>query len=180
LIERLILSLASVGIVDVVVVLGHYAEQFKQTLKPHAVRLAMNPEPDRGQVSSQRIGLEYTSNEVDGVLMALADQPLLNSDDLLELIQAFESKVAQVGAVYPKVQGEPGNPVILSQSARQSILSGPMEMGPKQWRQANLNHVFGFETHNKHFITDVDSQEDVQKIRSNFGIELRWPSFIQT
>jgi CTP:molybdopterin cytidylyltransferase MocA len=174
LIERLIQHLLSSGISDIVMVLGHYSEDFKQVLKNQPIRWVINPQPERGQVSSQRMGLEHTSELVDGVLMALADQPLINEKDLLELIKAFEVKDSWVMAVHPRVAGVPGNPVILSQAARQAILESEEEVGPRQWRQSNPKSVLGFETENLHFITDVDTLEDLERIHQEHGLELKW------
>jgi CTP:molybdopterin cytidylyltransferase MocA len=170
LVERLILSLLSVGIKDIVVVLGHYAEDFKQALSTQPVRLALNPDPERGQVSSQRMGLEHTTKEAEGILMALADQPLIDAADLDELISAFALKDPRAMAVHPRVGGVPGNPVILTQAARQAILESDQEVGPRQWRQSNPNCVLSFDSSNLHFITDVDTPEDLKRLQKEHGL----------
>ncbi len=176
LIERLIESLWSVGIKDIVVVLGHYSDGFKHILKDQPVRWVLNPDPERGQVSSQRMGLEQTSANADAILMALADQPMIQAEDLKELINAFETKEPQVMAVHPSVGGVPGNPVILTQASRQAILQSEHDIGPKQWRQSNPNLVLGFKTSNLHFITDVDTEEDLLKLKQEHGLNLTWSS----
>lgn len=175
LIERLIESILSVGIEDIVVVLGHFSDDFKRVLENQPVRLVLNPEPDRGQVSSQRLGLEHTSPRANGILMALADQPLITSPDLLELINAYQRKESHVLLVHPLVQGIPGNPVMLTQAARQSILESESDTGPRQWRKNHPKAVLGFETTNRHFITDVDTQADLEKLQSENEMTLLWP-----
>jgi len=174
LIECLIEHLLSLGINDIVVVLGHYAEAFQRTLKNQPVRLVINPEPERGQVSSQRMGLEHSSQEVDGILMALADQPLIQTKDIRELTTAFEARDSNVMVVHPRVDGVPGNPVILTQAARQAILESAQEVGPRQWRQSNPKSVLSFETTNRHFITDVDTQEDLERLQKEHDLNLKW------
>jgi len=86
LIRRQLIALSGAGMDEVVVVLGHYAERIEEAVKEFPVTLVRNPDPDAGQVSSLRLGLQALSPKTDAVLVALADQPLINSQDINDLI----------------------------------------------------------------------------------------------
>ena len=56
------------------------------------ITLVHNPSPDDGQASSVRIGLQALSPKLDAVIVALADQPLINAQDITALIGAFKKR----------------------------------------------------------------------------------------
>ena len=81
LILRQISALKAAGVDDLVVVLGFYADDIALLLSGTGVRVVRNPDPAQGQISSQRIGLQQLRGRSNAVLMALADQPLIDSQD---------------------------------------------------------------------------------------------------
>ena len=56
-IRRQLIALSGAGVDEVVVVLGHHAELIEPVVQAFPVTLVRNPNPDAGQVSSQRLGL---------------------------------------------------------------------------------------------------------------------------
>jgi molybdenum cofactor cytidylyltransferase len=74
------------------------------------------------------------------------------------------------------VQGQPGNPVVFTAQVRSDILACPTEIGCKQWRQQHARQVHAFNCDNPHFVQDVDTPEDIDKLRLNSGRQLQWPT----
>ncbi|MDE2628688.1 MAG: nucleotidyltransferase family protein, partial [Burkholderiales bacterium] len=111
LIRRQLIALSGAGVDEVVVVLGHHAPAIEAAVRDFPVTLARNPAPDDGQASSVRVGLQALSARLDAVIVALADQPLVNAQDITDLIGAFKKR-GTAAMVVPRVAGEPGNPVI--------------------------------------------------------------------
>ena len=62
-------------------------------------------------MSSLRLGLKALPLGLDAVVVALADQPLINVQAVQALLQAFAQRPAGTHLLQPKVQGLPGNPV---------------------------------------------------------------------
>jgi len=176
LIRRLIQALQTAGIVEVVVVLGHYAEQIRPRLQGLDVRIVQNPDPEEGQVSSQRMGLASLNAAHDAVLVALSDQPLLTASDIVDLIDAFASRPAGIELVFPQVDGQRGNPVIFSRSVRDQILAGDAQFGGRQWQAVNRARVSPLLTHNPNYCIDLDTPEDVERISQKSGRSLCWPA----
>ena len=56
LIRRQLIALSGAGVDEVVVVLGHYADDIEPLLQDFPVTIVRNAEPERGQVSSLRLG----------------------------------------------------------------------------------------------------------------------------
>ncbi|NBS96920.1 MAG: nucleotidyltransferase family protein, partial [Betaproteobacteria bacterium] len=73
LIRRQLIALSGAGVDEVVVVLGHYAKEIEPVIQTFPVTIVHNPDPDQGQVSSQRLGLAALGGKLDAVIVALAD-----------------------------------------------------------------------------------------------------------
>jgi CTP:molybdopterin cytidylyltransferase MocA len=176
LIRRQVRALQAAGAAQLVVVLGHYAADIGAQLQGLNLQMIHNPQPEDGLVSSQRLGLQALPEDLDGIVMALADQPLIEAADVQQLTQAFAQRPAAIEMVFPNVNGAPGNPVMLSAAARTAILAQGSDFGCKEWRQAHKPQVQPFDSSNLHFTTDLDHLEDVAAFTARTGQSLTWPA----
>ncbi|MDL9999145.1 nucleotidyltransferase family protein [Variovorax sp. J22P240] len=175
LIRRQLIALSGAGVDEVVVVLGHHADAIEAAVRDFPVTLARNPSPDDGQVSSVRIGLQALSPKLDAVIVALADQPMINGQDITALIGAFKKR-GDASMVVPRVAGEPGNPVIFESALRDEWLAGDANAACRRWREAHPERVRWFDTDNRRYRVDIDTPEDLQAFTERTGHELRWPA----
>lgn len=105
-------ALAAKNAETVRVVVGHMKDEIAAALEGLDVEIVENPSFAEGLSTSLKAGFA-ASERADGVLVMLADQPLLTPQDLDRLIAAFtgEGRGAIVAAVD---RGKRRNPVILS------------------------------------------------------------------
>lgn len=178
LIRRQLIALSGAGVDEVVVVLGHHADAIEPVVQTFPVTLVRNPRPDDGQVSSQRIGLAALTGKLDAVIVALADQPLLNAQDITALIGAFKQRPEGTQVVVPQVRGERGNPVIFTAEVREDILAGQANVGCRQWQAAHAQAVHMFDTDNRRYRVDIDTPEDLAAFERDTGHTLRWPAVV--
>ena len=176
LIRRQIVALQGAGVTELVVVLGHHANEIAPLLQDFEITRVVNPNPDASPISSQRLGLQSLSGQTDAVLMALADQPLIDAQDVRQLMDAFEQRPQGTDLLFPLVEGQPGNPVIFTAAVRIAMLACPSEVGCKQWRQQHAAQVKAFDCDNPHFVQDLDTPEDIDKLRQSSGRRLQWPT----
>ena len=176
LIRRQLIALSGAGVDELVVVLGHHAELIEPAVQTFPVTVVRNPNPDDGQVSSQRIGLAALSGKLDAVIVALADQPLLNAQDITALIGAWKKRPEGASVVVPLVNGERGNPVIFGAEVREQILAGAANVGCRQWQAAHADAVAPFVTDNRRYKVDIDTPEDLERFERETGHGLRWPA----
>lgn len=174
LIRRTAQCLLDAGIQELVVVLGHYAQEIAPALAGLTVTVVINPHPEQGIISSQRLGLQSLSASCDAVVMCLADQPLIETQNITDLLQAFTQRPINTDLVFPQVQGQPGNPVALSAAVRAAVLQANDDFGCQTWRQHNHALVHAWASDNLNYITDLDSQADIADLQQ-CGIDLRWP-----
>ena len=176
LIQRTLSALRGAGIQDVVVVLGEHRDALWPLLQGLTVPSVFNPQAmSAGLTSSQRLGLQQMRPEHPWVLMALADQPLLAAPDVQALINAFGQRPAGIQALYPEVQGQPGNPVLLDRAAVDEILRQAPDFGCKDWRQAQRPKVMAWPSDNAHYVTDLDTPQDLDQLRASSAWDCQWP-----
>ena len=177
LLERQLQALTLAGVSPIGVVLGHHAERILQdgAVARWAAQPVLNPQPDDGHVSSLRTGLRALPPDLDVVLVALADQPLIDAPAVLALLQAFAQRPADTQLLQPIVKGLPGNPVVFSGAVVAQILAGSNEMGARQWMQAHPEAVYRWETPHSLFRLDVDNESDRLAVEQLTGQSLSWP-----
>ena len=173
LIRRLVAALFDAGVDSIVMVLGHHAEAIENVVQDLPVRRVRNPSPDDGPASSLRVGLHALAKDVDAVIVALADQPLITAADINDLIEAFKSR-GETQMVVPRLNGVPGNPIILDSALRDEWLAGDLSQTGQRWRNANPTRLHWFDSNNDHYRVDIDTPEDIARFRARTGRTLRW------
>jgi molybdenum cofactor cytidylyltransferase len=175
LIRRALIALSGAGVDEVVVVTGHHAVIVEPAVREFPVTIAHNPHPDDGQASSVITGLAALSGRLDAVVVALADQPLVNADDIAALIRAFKQREG-AAMVVPRVDGEPGNPVIFDAALRDEWLAGGAEAACRHWRERHPGRVRWLDVANAHYRVDIDTADDLRRFAQRTGHALRWPA----
>jgi molybdenum cofactor cytidylyltransferase len=90
------------------VVTGYAPQQVEAALAGLDVTRVHNPDFAGGLSTSLRVGIASLSDDVDGVIVLLADMPAITSATVDRLIEAFRPG----GIVVPAFAGQRGNPVI--------------------------------------------------------------------
>ena len=178
LLERQLQALSLANVTPLWVVLGHHAARIQQeaALARWAAQVVINPAPQDGHVGSLRTGLQVLPSDLDAVLVALADQPLVDAQSIQSLLQAFFQRPAGTQLLRPFVQGLPGNPVVFSALVVSEIFAGDGQMGVKQWQQLHPEGVYRWETPHRPYRLDVDHEDDCRLLKNLTGHTLTWPS----
>lgn len=179
LIVRQLVALSGAGVDELVVVLGHHADAIEAAIQQFPITIVRNPQPDQGQPSSVRCGLRALSPQLDAVIVALADQPLIGEADIVALIGAFKKRGDAV-MVVPRVtvNGEalPGNPVVFDAALRDEWLAGAADAACRKWRAAHPERVRWFDTDNRRYRLDIDTPDDLAHFAASTGHTLQWPA----
>ncbi len=174
LISRQLVALSGAGVDEVVVVTGHARHAVEEELRSFVVTLAHNDAHADGQQSSVRVGLAALSGPFDAVVVMPADMPLIGASDLTELIGAFKKRPAG-HIVVPLVNGQRGNPIVLSDQALARILASDTNLGCRHLIEREPELVHAYQTTNARFVTDLDTVEDVQALAKRTGWRLELP-----
>lgn len=175
LLERHLAAMAAAGIDRIVVVTGHYHERVEPVASAFPVTLVRNPDPQAGQPSSVRLGIEALGGEFDLVIVALADQPLVGSAELDELAAAFAGRPAGTEVVYPEVDGVRGNPVAFSGALiRRLLATGRLAL--RKFTDEHPQQVHRHRSANAHFVIDLDTPQDLEAFAQRTGLSLAMPA----
>jgi len=174
LVLRLLASLNEAGISDVLVVTGTHHDAIASVVQSMGARVVRNPSPEDGQHSSVRLGLESASPSAEALLMVLCDQPLVDAADIQELMAAFKAYPEHDFCV-PVVDGQRGNPVVVSRRAVEQILAMDRRVACREFMHQNPQTVWRHVTANDHFIMDLDNLADLDVLAKRTGWTVESP-----
>jgi CTP:molybdopterin cytidylyltransferase MocA len=169
LLSRFLQSIQKFNLVETLVVTGFYADAIEVEINSirqktdNSIAIIKNPNPEEGQSSSVRLGLESLKSDYDVLLVALCDQPNIGVSEIEALLEQFNQAGFNREIVLPMVDGSRGNPVLFSKKVIEEILATPgMVCRPFMDKHPELVKLF--ETNNQAYLLDVDTQADIQKL----------------
>jgi molybdenum cofactor cytidylyltransferase len=173
LLNRLLDAVQPFNPIEFIVVTGFHGDAIEQSLAQmdssfsRSIRLLRNPNPEVGQASSVRLGIEALHSNFDSLLIALSDQPAITTTEIGQLLSSFSQRSAGKEIVLPMVDGQRGNPVVFSKKALQTTVAIP-DLSCRAYMDAHLEQVQLWHTDNAAFICDVDTPEDMKKHQLDF------------
>jgi CTP:molybdopterin cytidylyltransferase MocA len=176
--------LARAGLRRIVVVLGRHALAFEPVLQraraglPAQVQLdwVVNPTPEDGAGASLRCALARLAPETAAVLVALADQPLLQDEDIDAVLRGWRARAPGIELVVPTYGGQPGHPLVFGRAPMRWLARQPAAAGLRDWRRAHPAQVQALPvTHPRHTL-DIDTEADLAALAASHGVHLRWPA----
>jgi CTP:molybdopterin cytidylyltransferase MocA len=179
LIRRLLIALSGAGVDEVVVVLGRHARVIEPALQDFPITVVRHFAPQTSWDAAAHTGLAALAGKLDAVLLLRADQPMLNAQDLTQLIGAYKKRPEHSLMTQPQVDGVPGMPLMLAAEVREQILAAPAGSGPVDWQAANTERVTPFATSNRRYRVTIDRPQDVAQFQADTGHTLVWPATLQ-
>ena len=134
------------------IIIGHDKESLNDTLRNFQIGVIENDNYMSGMLSSIKKINDYIDNEVTGIMISLADMPLVSSKDINSILDTFllhdEKKIC-----IPEFNGRLGNPIII-----------PLEIYKKIIQNENLLKDKGLKS------TILDGKFDIVRARSSSGV----------
>ncbi len=121
--SRQIECLAEIGFWEIIVVLGKDKDLYQEKiLELNKTKITENPNPEEGQFSSIKYGLnEVLESHSSGVFILPLDVPCPNKEVWKQI--AFNLNLFDVSVLIPQYQGKKGHPVLLSEEFKNYLLS---------------------------------------------------------
>jgi molybdenum cofactor cytidylyltransferase len=108
----------------VIVVLGHQSAQIRSGIeRASEATFGVNPDPERGMLSSLQCGLSMLAAETEAVMFTPVDHPNLQPATLEKLAAQFQAHRAPV--IVPTYDGRHGHPVCISRALANELLALP-------------------------------------------------------
>ena len=99
--------------IEIGIVTGFHAEAIEEEIKTMdawhlPIQVIRSANPQDGQSSSVRLGLEALKSDYDALLVALSDQPNIQAAELQSLLEQFMHRETNQEVVLPRVNGQRG------------------------------------------------------------------------
>jgi molybdenum cofactor cytidylyltransferase len=158
-IERIVAVLKQTCVGNIIVVLGHKADEMRPRIEHLPVEILINSDYKLGQLSSLQVGVRHLKKiaACDGMLVHLVDHPYIDPALVVTMIDRFYQSGKLL--VVPRHRGKRGHPVIFSRRLFGELLSAPMDQGAKAVVNAHRDDTLEIDTKDEGITVDIDTPE---------------------
>jgi molybdenum cofactor cytidylyltransferase len=162
-VAKIVAALKSTDVGNIIVVLGHHAEEMRQKIGDLPVTILVNHDYKQGQLSSLQVAIRHleSSSEgspVDGILVHLVDHPYISATLVDLMIDRFYETKKLI--VVPRFQGRRGHPVIFARALFLELLAAGTDQGAKPVVHAHRDDTLEIDTDDEGVLIDIDTPEE--------------------
>ena len=161
-VESCIDSLLASRVDEVVVVTGHRHRDVRNAIGSRPVRVVHNPDYEFGMSSSVKCGVEALPLDTQACLIALVDQPQMETGIINRVIEAYLEHLPLI--VIPNYNGRNGHPIIIDLSLRKEILKMDARQGLRQVVHAHPDRLLLVTVDSDTILIDFDLPEDYERL----------------
>ena len=158
ILEQAIDNLLSSTADEVIVVVGYKAEEITKAIAAKPVKIIVNPNYQQGMSTSIIAGLILVDPRVEAVMLALGDQPMVDSQTIDQLIAEFYNH--DKGIALPTYKGKRGHPVIFATKYKAELLELKGDIGAREIIERHPEDILEVAVGSEGVITDIDTEED--------------------
>jgi molybdenum cofactor cytidylyltransferase len=150
----------------VIVVAGRNAARLAPIVFAQGAFLVENPDPQRGQFSSLRLGLQEVLNRGrDAAIVMLVDRPPARGETVHLLRQKFlESAPRGAWAVVPRYGERNGHPLLAGREMLDAFLRAPLTSNAREVEHQHREHIEYVAVEDPLVVANVDTPEDFQRL----------------
>jgi CTP:molybdopterin cytidylyltransferase MocA len=156
------------GVEDIVVVLGHRAEELQQTLGDLRLGFVINPDSTSEMGASIACAVRELPPPTRAALIALTDQPAVPPDVISALVSEWTSGNK---LVVPEFKGRGGHPVLVDLRFREELLNLDPIGGLRTFLRAHRAQVRRLPVDSPFIARDMDTWDDYRALHQEiFGV----------
>ena len=149
----------------VLVVLGYDAGTIRSGIRRAGdVRFVLNPNPERGQLSSLQCGMKEVPEEADGVIFTPVDYPRVRPATVAALVEAFLTAPDKPAVVAPACQGRRGHPVCVARRLIPDFLALAEDSQARVVIHRNVDRTRCVEVDDPGILRDIDDPEAYRRL----------------
>jgi molybdenum cofactor cytidylyltransferase len=161
--EACVENLLRGGVGEVVIVLGHRAEELRAALaKRSSLRFALNEEAASEMGVSIARGVEALSKTAEATLIALVDQPAVPPETVREILEARRQTGARL--IVPTWEGRGGHPVLIDLALRRELLTLAPERGLRALFESRRRETLRLPVGSPFVARDMDTWDDYRAL----------------
>jgi molybdenum cofactor cytidylyltransferase len=165
ILERTIDTLLDSVVSETILVVGYREEEIRKTIAGKPVKIAINPDYKQGMSASIIAGLKQVDKRARAVLIALGDQPFVDSQTITSLVEAFIAN--NKGIIIPVYQGRWGNPVIFAIRYKDELLNLKGDVGGREIIKRHPDDALEVAVNSEGVLLDIDTIESYTSITFN-------------
>ena len=151
----------------VVVVLGYHAAEIRPGI-PGSAFVAINSDPERGQLSSLQTGLAALPAEAEGFLFMPVDSPAVESETVERLADEFRQRDPATLLVIPRIQTpngpKRGHPVFAARAIAEELLALPPTAMASDVIHGHIPQTVYVDVNDPGILTDIDDREAYRRL----------------
>jgi molybdenum cofactor cytidylyltransferase len=128
--SRILRTLHAAEMPKPLIILGRAADVIQPQIRDWPADIYINPDPDRGQLSSIQLALSNIPPEFTAGMIWPVDQPAVSEYLVRQLTEQFINSNSRIAC--PIYRNKRGHPVIFHRSLFQEFMDAPLEEGPKK------------------------------------------------
>jgi molybdenum cofactor cytidylyltransferase len=163
LLGRVVENVRRSRVTEIVVVVGHAAEEIREQVPLDDVRVVVNPDYRQGMGTSLRAGLGAVDPRAEAALIVLADQPFTHPATLDRLIEQYGAEKPQIAI--PVYRGFRGNPVLLDRSVFPEVMQLQGDIGCRAIFGSHPENILKVPVDDAGILADIDEVSDLEKLR---------------
>ncbi len=169
IVETVIDNMLDAKFSEVIVVVGHCAEQVQDILGERPVKFVFNPDYREGMLTSVQAGIrsidfknKKNKFERDAFSLMLVDQPFIASELIDKVIDAYRQ--TDKGIVLPSYNYRRGHPVIFHHRHADEILALGVESGGvRSLFKSHSEDMYYVNVDTDDVLRDIDYREDYER-----------------
>ncbi len=148
-----------------ILVLGYHRDQIEFTLTNRpGIRIAVNPNPARGMLTSLQCGLAAAPITDSGAIFTVVDCPAVRPETARAVLDAF--LLRRVAFAVPVYQGKRGHPVCISAEVARDLLAAPENESARDIIARHRTPESLVEVDDPGAVTDADTPQDLSTLEA--------------
>jgi CTP:molybdopterin cytidylyltransferase MocA len=167
LVAGVVNALRGGGVEEIVLVTAPEDEDLRGWARRSGVESAVNPDPERGMLSSIREGIAALGGAAElarrgaTLLVSPADLPNLQAETVVELLRRMRESGAPLAE--PVFQGKRGHPLAIAPRLIPEIETLDLGIGLRQLRSRHEAELLEVAVEDEGVVQDVDTPEDYER-----------------
>ncbi len=155
-------TVQEIGLSNPVLILGKAAALIQPGIQDWPALVRINPDPDRGQLSSIQLGLLNLGSSAQAAMIWPVDQPAVSRDMVRKLARLFIQLEPMIAC--PKYRDKRGHPAIFHRALFQELIVLPPEESPKSVLLRHQQEMAELPTTEQAAVQDIDTPEDYEAL----------------
>jgi molybdenum cofactor cytidylyltransferase len=160
-IESCIGNLRAAAVENIVVVVGHRADDVRRKLDPVPVTFVVNANPDTEMSASIQLGLAAIASRAEAVLITPVDHPAVPAAVIRALIENWR---AGAKLIQPEFEGKGGHPVLIDRIHENELMNLGENAGLRSFFASHRQEVLRLPVSSPFIAQDMDTWDDYLRV----------------